>query len=328
MLAKLTATLSSELKPGDAGDWLGMFRGSLRTAWNYEITSVDDRPITIRKVVAGIALMMLGLYISRRLSRLIGRRMLPRIGFDHGAATAIQSISFYLLVTCFAFVSLELINIPITVFTFLGGAVAIGVGFGSQNILNNFISGLILLAERPIRVGDLVDIGGMCGTVEKIGARSTRIKTGANLEIIVPNSKLLEDSVTNWTLSDTRMRTVVKVGVAYGSPTLDVSHILRRAVDECPQTLREPEPIVLFNDFGDNALMFEIHFWIHIRSMMQARKIESDLRHAIDVLMREAKIAIAFPQRDVHLDALKPIEVNIRQLAPPDTLTVRRSHAA
>ncbi len=328
MLSKLTSSLSTDLKPADASDWLSVVSDNVKAAWDYELTSVDDRPITVSKVVSGVVLMLLGLYFSRRLSRLIGNRMLPRMGLQNGAATAIQSISFYLLITCFGFVSLELINVPLTVFTFLGGAVAIGVGFGSQNILNNFISGMILLAEQPIRVGDLVEVSGLCGNVEKIGARSTRVKTGSNLEIIVPNSKFLEDNVTNWTLSDTRMRTVVKVGVSYGSPTLDVSHILRRAVDECPNAMTEPEPIVLFGDFGDNALMFEVHFWIYVRTMMQARKIESELRHVIDRMMREANITIAFPQRDVHLDTLKPIEVNLRQVAEQQGFAVRRREAA
>ncbi len=328
MLAKLNATFSKDLKSENVSQFLSSIGTTLSTAWNYEITSVDDRPITVRKIVAGIVLMLLGFYASRRLSRLIGNRMLPRIGIDNGAATALQSISFYLLVTCFGFVSLEIVNVPITVFTFLGGAVAIGVGFGSQNILNNFISGLILLAEQPIRVGDLIDIGGLCGNVEKIGARSTRVITGANLDIIVPNSKFLEDNVTNWTLTDTRMRTTVKVGVAYGSPTDQVAAILKQAVDECPHAMNEPEPIILFNDFGDNSLNFEVHFWIYVRTMMQARKIESALRHAIDKLMREAKITIAYPQRDVHLDAVKPIEVNIRQIAAEQGFAVRRSNAA
>ncbi len=328
MLTRLADMLQQDARPEDAADWLGLLGGHLRAAWNFEITSVDDRPITVRKIVAGIFLMFLGVYLSRRLSRLIGRRMLPRIGFDSGASTAVQSIAFYLLISCFAVVALELINIPITVFTFLGGAVAIGVGFGSQNILNNFISGLILLAEQPIRVGDLVEIGDMCGNVEKIGARSTRIKTGSNLEIIVPNSKLLEDNVTNWTLSDTRMRTVVRIGVAYGSPTLETARILQLAISECPQVLKEPEPIVLFSDFGDNALMFEVHFWLYVRTMMQARRIESEVRHTIDRLMREASITIAFPQRDVHLDTIKPIEVNIRSLAEDDRFSVRRQNAA
>ena len=121
--------------------------------------------------------------------------------------------------------ALELIHLPLTVFAFMGGAVAIGVGFGSQNVLNNFMSGLILLAERPIRVGDLVDIDGLYGTIEHVGARSTRVKTGSNLEIIVPNSKFLENNVTNWTLSDARIRVSVQVGVAYGTPTGKVSRV-------------------------------------------------------------------------------------------------------
>ena len=328
MLSKVYGALEIDRQPTKAADWLAQARLAVAAGWNYELTSVDDRPITVRKIATGLVLLLLGVYASRRLSRLIGNRMLPRLGLNSGVATAVQSVSFYVLVACFAFMSLELINIPLTVFTFLGGAVAIGVGFGSQNILNNFISGLILLAEQPIRVGDLVDINGLCGNVEKIGARSTRVKTGTNLEIIVPNSKFLEDNVTNWTLSDTRMRTVVRVGVAYGSSTSDVDRLLRAAVAHCPSAQPTPEPIVLFSDFGDNSLMFEVHFWTDVRSMMQARKAESELRHAIDQLMREANITIAFPQRDIHLDTLKPLEVHVRQLAEQETLSIRRKSAA
>jgi small-conductance mechanosensitive channel len=328
MLSKVYGALEIDSQPTGAADWLTQARLAVATVWNYELTSVDDRPITVRKIATGLVLLLLGVYASRQLSRLIGKRILPRLGLNSGVATAVQSVSFYLLVTCFAFMSLELINIPLTVFTFLGGAMAIGIGFGSQNILNNFISGLILLAEQPIRVGDLVDINGLCGNVEKIGARSTRVKTGTNLEIIVPNSKFLQDNVTNWTLSDTRMRTVVRVGVAYGSPTSDVDRLLRAAVATCSSALPTPEPIVLFSDFGDNSLMFEVHFWTDVRSMMQARKAESELRHAIDQLMREANITIAFPQRDIHLDTLKPLEVHVRQLAAQETLSIRRKSAA
>lgn len=167
-----------------------------------------------------------------------------------------------------------------------------------------------------------------CAATWSGSARSTRVKTGSNLEIIVPNSKFLEDNVTNWTLSNTQMRTVVRVGVAYGSPTSDVDRLLQQAVQECPHALQEPAPIILFSDFGDNALMFEVHFWADVRTMMQARKAESELRHAIDQLMRQAQISIAFPQRDIHLDTLKPLEVHVRQIAEQDTLSVRRRSAA
>jgi small-conductance mechanosensitive channel len=328
MLSKLTATLSADVAADPAAHWLSRTRSAIVAGWNYEIATVDDRPITVRKVAAALLLVLIGMVVSRWLSRLLGRRVLPRLGMNAGAATALGSIGFYVLVASFAFLALDMVNIPLTVFTFLGGAAAIGIGFGSQSILNNFISGLILLAEQPIRVGDLVDIGGLCGNVEKIGARSTRIRTGSNLEIVVPNSKFLEGEVTNWTLSDTRMRSVVKVGVAYGSPPSAVDRLLRQAVEECPEILHDTEPIVLFSDFGDNALLFEVHFWLQVRSTMEARKAESSLRHRIDRLMGDANIPIAFPQRDIHVDAIKPLEVHVRPLPEQAPLSVHRDRAA
>jgi small-conductance mechanosensitive channel len=327
MLTRFDEQLTAETKEAVATDWLRLLKAGIVAAWDYEITAVDDRPITVRKIATGLILLLIGLYLSRRISRFFGHRMLPRLGMNNGVATAVQTISFYSLITMFGFVALELANVPITVFAFLGGAVAIGVGFGSQNILNNFISGLILLAEQPIRVGDLVEVNGLYGTVEKIGARSTRVKTGSNLEMIVPNSKFLEDNVTNWTLSDTRMRTCVTVGVAYGSRTDLVEELLRKVVLDSPHTLHEPEPIVLFKEFGDNALNFEVHFWIQMRTIMQSQRIESDLRFAIDRLFREADITIAFPQRDIHFHTERPIEVSLRQ-ATEARAAVRPKRAA
>ena len=195
-------------------------------------------------------------------------------------------------------------------------------------MLNNFISGLILLAERPIRVGDLVDIDGLYGTIERVGPRSTRVKTGSNLEIIVPNSKFLENNVTNWTLSDTRIRTMVSVGVAYGSPTRETSRLLHQAVTEHPNVLSDPEPIVLFREFGDNALMFEVHFWIRMRTVMQGQKIESEIRHTLDTLLSEANITIAFPQRDIHIDTTKPIEISLRDATASQMPRLPAQHAA
>jgi potassium efflux system protein len=314
LMEQYLGELASSLGTGENVWGERIFTG-LKTCWNYELTAIDDRPITVKKIITGLILLMVGYFLSRYLARLVGRRLLPRIGLDPGVTSALQTIAFYILLVTFSLFSLQLISIPLTVFAFLGGAVAIGVGFGSQNILNNFISGLILLAERPIRVGDLVEIDGLHGNVENIGARSTRVRTGANLEIIVPNSTFLENNVTNLTLSDTRIRTMVSVGVAYGSPTRDVDRLLREAVASRSDIHLEPEPIVLFKEFGDNSLLFEIHFWINARTIMQAQKIESEVRHTIDDLCRQAEITIAFPQRDVHLDTVRPIEVNLRALA-------------
>jgi small-conductance mechanosensitive channel len=212
-----------------------------------------------------------------------------------------------------ALFALRIVNIPLGAFAFLGGALAIGVGFGAQNIINNFISGFILMTERPIGIGDLVEVDGVLGRVEAIGGRSTRVRTGENIHILVPNSSFLEKNIINWTLSDARIRSKVTVGVVYGSPVREVERLLLQAARESPRVLADREPFVLFREFGDNALIFEVYFWIQVRAVIERRRIESDIRFRIDELFRQAGVVIAFPQRDVHLDAGGPIPVRLEQ---------------
>ena len=169
----------------------------------------------------------------------------------------------------------------------------------------------IIMGERPISIGDLIELDGVVGKVEEIGARCTKVRTGENIHILVPNSGFLEKNITNWTLSDQKIRAHVSVGVVYGSPVEEVNALLIRAVSENPSVLKPPDPFVLFNDFGDNALIFAVHFWISIRRIIERRLIESTVRFRIDELFREAGIVIAFPQRDVHLDTQRPLEVTI-----------------
>ncbi len=283
----------------------------LRMVWSYELGAVDDRPVTVGKIAIGLLLFGAGLSVAGLLSRALGTRVLPRLGLDTGAAAAVQSVSFYVLVSMLALLALHVINIPLTVFTFVGGALAIGVGFGSQNIVNNFISGLIMLAERPIKVGDLIEVDGTSGTVERVGPRSTRVRSSEGIHIIVPNSAFLDKNVVNWTLADDHVRVKVAVGVAYGAPTVEVARILRQAVDEHEKILAVPEPIVLFAEFGESSLNFEVHFWMRVRSQMDRRRVESDLRYRIDALFHTAGISIAFPQRDVHIDMAQPLAVRL-----------------
>ena len=162
-----------------------------------------------------------------------------------------------------------------------------------------------------MRVGDLVQIDGIHGNVTHIGARSTKMLTGENMEIIVPNSKFMELKLTNWTLSNTDIRINVAVGVAYGSPTDRVIELLQQALEQTPEVKAEPEPIILFSDFGSDSLNFEVHFWIHMRLIMDAKRAKSNVRRKIDQLFRENDITIAYPQRDVHLDIERPIEINL-----------------
>jgi potassium efflux system protein len=279
--------------------------------WNAVLLTVGGSPITVGAVVLASILIGFGYLVSRAASRVVARAFTARAHIAPGVASAAETLTFYVLFIAFALVSLNLINFPLTVFTIAGGAVAIGVGFGSQNVMNNFISGLILLFERPIREGDLVSVEGTHGIVEHIGARSTRIRGPDNTHMIVPNSHLVENSLINYTLSDDVLRTTVSVGVAYGSPVRQVEALLRKALAAVPSVLDSPEPRVLFADFGDNALVFDVLFWLRSRTILERREVESEVRFCVDALFAEAGIVIAFPQRDVHLDAASPVPVRV-----------------
>jgi small-conductance mechanosensitive channel len=316
---KLLHELVGDAQQFNIQDWLARFWYKLSDAWNYEITSVDERPITIGKIVSGLILLLLGVLFSRWLSRVFAERLFARLRLNQNAIPTLQTVAFYLLVAFFALIALKMVNVPLGALTFLGGAVAIGVGFGSQNILNNFISGLILLAERPVRVGDVIEIDGLMGTVERIGGRSTWIRSSANLEIIVPNSTFLQKNVVNWNLGGDWIRSTVTLGVAYGSQLRDVVRLLRKATADHGQVLKTPEPTVSFRNFGDSALIFDLNYWVSIRSLSDRGKIESDVRFMIDAAFREANISIPFPQRDMHFAAAQPFDVRLLPAsAPPE----------
>ncbi len=283
-----------------------------KNIWNTELVAVDERSVTIGKIIQALAIFLGGFWIARFFSRRLRGFLTHRLKIDESAAAAFQSLAFYGLVLIFLLGALNFVSIPLTVFTFLGGALAIGVGFGSQNILSNFISGLILLAERPVKVGDLIQMDEFYGNIENIGARSTLVRTGTNLKLIVPNSKFLESNVINFTHGTNHtFRTHVSVGVAYGSTTREVTKLLKQAANDHGLVLESPEPFVLFKGFGDNSLEFELHFWIKVRRPLDRLKMESDLRYRIDSLFHEAGVVIAYPQRDVHVDSLGPIEIRL-----------------
>jgi small-conductance mechanosensitive channel len=245
-------------------------------------------------VVLGIALVVWSSKFIR--ARLTGRRV---------NADAVQAITrAYLVIglVVLAVMALDFLGIPLTAFAFISGAIAIGVGFGAQNILNNFISGWILMWERPIRIGDFLELGEVRGTVESINTRSTCIRRVDGVRLLVPNSHLLENTVTNWTLVDRLVRTSVVVGVAYGSDVQLVTRLLEQAADENEDVLGEPERVVIFDDFGDNSLVFELNVWALVSAERSLRLLRSDLRYRIDQLFRDNDVVISFPQRDVHVD--------------------------
>lgn len=265
------------------------------------IFTISGQDFTLGHLLIVPTIIVLGYLVIKWLARVITNRMMAR-NLQPDLVHLIRRIFYIVALAVLVITLLDLINVPLTAFAFVSGAVAIGVGFGAQNIINNFISGWILMWERPIRIGDFLEVGDDSGTVEAINTRSTRIRRTDGVHMLMPNSALLENTVVNWTLIDKQTRTVVRVGVAYGSPVKLVADLILQAALEQDCLLKEPQPRVFFEDFGDNALIFDLYFWVHAEAERNLREVRSDIRFRISELFDENEIVIAFPQRDVHLD--------------------------
>ncbi len=269
--------------------------------FNATLLTVGDNALTLAQLLSVALFVVIGIFLvlwSGKFirARLIGRRV------NADLVQVIMRAYLILGLVILAVTALDFLGIPLTAFAFVSGAIAIGVGFGAQNIINNFISGWILMWERPIRIGDFLEMGDVRGTVEAINTRSTLIRRVDGVHLLVPNSYLLENTVTNWTLLDRLVRTTVRVGVAYGSDVVLVTQLLNQAAEEHPDVLKDPEHVILFDDFGDNSLAFELNVWLYSSAERGLRVVRSDLRYRIDELFREHDVVISFPQRDVHLD--------------------------
>lgn len=295
----------------------------LADIWHYELFVAEDvievdgqpikgqRSITVDKVVSALLILVIGYWLAVRLARLIEQQAVSRFAIDPCLARIARRWMLFVEVVLLGTISLMIVHIPLTVFAFMGGAVAIGAGFGMQNLLKNLISGLMLMLERPFRPGDLVEVGGVRGRITDIGVRSSHIRDGNGIETLIPNSVFIEEQVTNWTLTSQSVRITVKVGVAYGSPLQQVTDILLEAAERHGLVQDKPAPQVLFEDFGSDALMFGLYVWLELSPEVDWRLVASDLRYIINKKFAAAGIAIAFPQRDVHLEVKQPLAVQV-----------------
>ncbi len=277
------------------------FLSILKHYFNINLFTVAGQTVTLGQMLLIPILVILGVWITRKAVGTISSRLIAK-GVQADLVHLVKRILYVLAIVMLAITTLDFLDVPITAFAFLSGAIAIGVGFGAQNIINNFISGWILMWERPIRIGDFLEVDNAKGRVEAINTRSTRIRRVDGVHLLIPNSKLLENTVTNWTLIDQRSRTSVRVGVAYGSDCNLVRDLITQAVNEQDDVLPNPEPKVIFDDFGDNSLAFEVYFWINASIEGELRSTRSNIRFRINELFNENQVVISFPQRDVHLD--------------------------
>ena len=266
-------------------------------SWNAPLPGVT---LSLVQIFLLIALLIAVFWISSRTKRFLFNRFLAKSGLDRSLQYAIAQIVSNVVLIVGIFIVLDNAGIHLGALTVFAGAVGVGVGFGLQNIASNFISGLVILAERPITVGDRVEVAGIAGQVQHIRARSTVIVTNDNITMIVPNTKFIDSPVTNWTYGDPRVRFRLPVGVAYGSDVNKVREALLAAASENANTLKDPAPSVFLEKFGENSIDFELVVWSSEMSY-RPRRYRSDLNFAMEQKLREAGIEIAFPQRDLHI---------------------------
>ena len=266
-------------------------------AWNAPLPALN---LSLFQIFLLIALLIAVFWISSRTKRFLFNRFLANSGLDRALQYAISQIVSNIVLVVGILIVLENTGIHLGALTVFAGAVGVGVGFGLQNIASNFISGLVILAERPITIGDRIEVAGVAGQVQQIRARSTVILTNDNITMIVPNTKFIDSPVTNWTYGDPRVRFRLPVGIAYGSDIGKVREALLAAGRENPHTLKEPAPNVFLEKFGDNSIEFELVVWSSEMSY-RPRSFRSDLNFAMERKLREAGIEIAFPQRDIHI---------------------------
>jgi len=323
-IAKQSRTLSQRLH-----DALARIVGIARKIWRFELFTIEDsvevagqrvvtsRGVTVGKSVGAILLFLLGYGLAAFTGRRVQRILVTRFDIGEHQANLIRRWLLTLATFALLVATLNLVRIPLTVFAFFGGALAIGVGFGTQTLIKNLISGIMILLERKVQVGDTIDVDGVVGKITTVDIRSSTILGFDGVETVIPNSTFLENKVTNWTHTNVSLRRFVRVGVAYGSPTTRVRDILAECGERHDLILKDPPPQVFFEDFGDNAQVFGLYFWIDYGPDVNPLRVTSDLRFMIDQRFAEDNIALAFPQRDVHLDSARPLRVEVVSTSVP-----------
>jgi potassium-dependent mechanosensitive channel len=295
--------------------------------WLYRILTdirIGNISISLLGIFFGLCVFVIGFLVTRRFQRWLDSSVMARGRVDAGVRNSIRTIVGYLGVALAAIIGLSAAGFDLSSLALVAGALSLGIGFGLQNVVSNFVSGLILLAERPFKVGDWIVAGNTAGFVKKISVRATEIETFQNQTVILPNSELINQPVGNWTHRNHRARLEIPVGVAYGSKPRAVHGLLSDIASSHPQVLKTPPPTVVFKGFGESSLDFEVR--IHIPEVLDGLAIATELRFQIVEALEQAGISIPFPQRDVNLklqdiealaEAVEKVRTRRRQSSKP-----------
>jgi small-conductance mechanosensitive channel len=267
---------------------------------NNPLTTVGGTTITAWRIIYFLLLLFLLFYISKKIKHWLVNKVLIKGGMDIGTRTAVGTMIRYTIILVGLMIIFQSIGVNLSTVTVIAGALGVGIGFGLQNITNNFVSGIIILFERPIKVGDRIQVEDIIGDVVKISMRATTLVTNDNISIIIPNSDFISSRVINWSHNDRNVRFNILVGVSYKEDPQRIKDVLLSVAIDNPLVLKKPEPDVIFEGFGDSSLNFMLRVWT--TKMIQRPKILiSDIYFEIFKRFRENNIEIPFPQRDIHI---------------------------
>jgi potassium efflux system protein len=260
-----------------------------------------SRGVTIGKTFGAVLIVLVGYLLSNFALGVIERRRVARGRVSAEVAALGHRWILFALTALLIIFALFTAQIPFTAFAFLGGALAIAAGFGLQTLLKNLVSGVMLLVERPMRIGDLVEVDGLRGRVTEIGLRASTIRGGDGMESIVPNSRFVEGNMTNWTYTSPTARQAIDIRVAYGSPLRTVNDILNGLVERHGLVLKKPAPHVYLASYEDSGIKFTLNYWVEMKEQVDSARIRSDLLHMIDGAFGDARIALPYSQKDTRL---------------------------
>jgi len=285
-----------DIKNGDFEAFLGHFNDLL----NLKLLMLGDTKLTLGLFISLTVAIFLLFFISELARKFLANKVLTRYKLEVGIRQSIATIFKYIIIIFGLVTILQNSNVDLSALGILAGAIGVGIGFGLQNITNNFISGLIILFERPIKVGDRIEVNDVYGDVVKISARSTMVLTNDNISIIVPNSQFIDNAVINWSHNDRNIRFNIPVGVSYREDPAKIKRILLEVVKANDGVLKYPEPDVLFEQYNDSSIDFNLRVWTS-QYINKPRVLKSQLYYEIFRRFGEEKVEIPFPQRDLHI---------------------------
>ena len=271
------------------------------TVWDYALWMVGHKGVTVGHCIMALIIMFVGFRVARHIQGRLRKGLEKKRNLDSSGKLALERITFAIMITIILYTTLAILRIPLTVFHFAVGGLMIGVGFGARELFSNLISGIILMVERPVKIDDVVEVENEIGRVFNIGLRSFQIHTENNIDIMLPNSVVLNEKLVNWTKNDHMVLTKVSIGIAYASDIKEATELMIQAVTKIDGVLKEPAPFVLFKEHGDSTLNFDVYFAVNVINKMERWVFESQANYRLNDTLRAAGVDIAFPQLDLHV---------------------------